>query len=327
MRVRPWPAGQKGLCMPTDALRGQARERIALVLVFLMPLLWTVNLVVARQATGVVTPHVLALGRWALAGVILTWWSRQELWRMRREVMKAWPHSLVLGACGMWICGAWVYIGAQSTGALNISLIYAAAPVLIAIGSVLWLGERFSSWQTVGVALSLSGVVHVVVRGEWTHLAQLRFVVGDLWVVCSAVAWAAFSLLQKKWHSPLGSSARLATMCMGGVVVILPFAVYELCADDAPVLGQQALVQMAATALIPGVLAYWIYGWTLKVLGASRVAVILYAGPLYAAVVAWGVLGESLGWYHLGGGALILSGVALVMLTKPADDLTPSSNA
>ena len=66
----------------------------------------------------------------------------------------------------------------------------------------------------------MSGVVHVVVRGEWTHLGELRFVVGDLWVVCSAVAWAAFSLLQKKWPSPLGSSARLATMCVGGVVVM-----------------------------------------------------------------------------------------------------------
>lgn len=306
--------------MSAELLRKQTRMRIALVLVWLMPLLWTVNLVVARQAPGVVTPHVLALGRWTLAGLILTWWSRQELWRLRREVMRAWPHSLVLGACGMWICGAWVYIGAQSTGAMNISLIYAASPVLIAIGSVLWLGERFSLWQALGVALSLSGVVHVVVRGEWTHLAQLHLVVGDLWVVCSAFAWAAFSLLQKKWHSPLGSMARLATMCMGGVVVILPFAVYELCATDAPALGQQALIQMVATALIPGVAAYWIYGWTLKVLGASRVAVMLYAGPLYAALVAWGVLGESLGWYHLAGGLLILSGVGLVMVTKPSEN-------
>lgn len=297
---------------------------MAMAMIWFMPLLWTVNLVVARQAPGVVTPHVLALGRWAIAGMVLVLWTHRELWRMRREVLKAWPQSVVLGACGMWICGAWVYIGAESTGAMNISLIYSSAPVLIAIGSALWLGERITLWQALGVAMSLSGVVHVVVRGEWTHLGELRFVVGDLWVVCSAVAWAAFSLLQKKWPSPLGSSARLATMCVGGVVVILPFAIYELCAADAPVLGQQALLQMMATALIPGVAAYWIYGWTLKVLGASRVAVILYAGPLYAAVVAWGVLGEPLGWYHLAGGVLILSGVGLVMATRRTNEaVTP----
>ncbi len=301
-------------------MREKARVRIALVLVCLMPLLWTVNLVVARQATGVITPHVLALGRWTLAGVILAWWSRHELWRKRREVIQAWPQSLVLGACGMWICGAWVYIGAQSTGAMNIALVYASAPVLITLGSVLWLRERFSLWQALGVGLSLAGVLHVVVRGEWAHLAEVQLVTGDLWVVCSAVAWAAFSLFQKKWHSSLGAMARLATMCAGGVVVILPFALYELSAADTPVLGRQALLQVVATALIPGVAAYWIYGWTLKVLGASRVAVILYAGPLYAALVAWGVLDEPLGLYHLAGGLLILSGVGLVMATKPSDD-------
>ena len=70
--------------MPTEGLlRAPAKERIALALIWFMPLLWTVNLVVARQASGVVTPHVLALGRWTLAGLILTWWSRQDLWRMR----------------------------------------------------------------------------------------------------------------------------------------------------------------------------------------------------------------------------------------------------
>jgi drug/metabolite transporter (DMT)-like permease len=67
------------------------------------------------------------------------------------------------------------------------------------------------------------------------------------------------------------------------------------------------MVGIAAVA--PGLVAYWIYGWAQKVLGASRVAVTLYLGPLYAALVAYAVLGESLGWHHVAGAALILPGV------------------
>jgi drug/metabolite transporter (DMT)-like permease len=78
---------------------------------------------------------------------------------------------------------------------------------------------------------------------------------------------------------------------------------------------------MAITALLPGVGAYWIYGWTQKVLGASRVAMTLYLGPLYTAVVAWLVLGEPLDWHHLTGGTLILSGVGLVMAVQTAHRL------
>jgi len=48
-------------------------------------------------------------------------------------------------------------------------------------------------------------------------------------------------------------------------------------------------------ALVPGLGAYWIYGWSQKILGVNRVAVTLYLGPLYAALAAWGVLNEPLG--------------------------------
>jgi drug/metabolite transporter (DMT)-like permease len=302
--------------MPTEALRAQSRSQLALVLIWFTPVLWTVNLISARLAPGVVSPHVLALGRWFLAGLILTWLARTELWRMRREVRAAWRHSVVLGACGMWICGAWVYMAGESTGAMNISLIYASSPVLIAVGSGLWLGEHLTKRQWAGVVVAMSGVVHVVVRGEWAHLSQVNLVPGDLWIVAASIAWAAYALLQKKWHSPLGSTARLATICMGGVAVLLPFALFELASPSTPVLGWHAVGLILLTALVPGLAAYWIYGWTQKILGASRVAVTLYLGPLYSGIAAWLLLGEPLGWHHVAGGALILSGVALVMAPK-----------
>jgi drug/metabolite transporter (DMT)-like permease len=105
---------------------------------------------------------------------------------------------------------------------------------------------------------------------------------------------------------------------MGGVAVLLPFALWELSLVGTPDLGMHAVWLMLITAMLPGVGAYWIYGWTQKVLGASRVAMTLYLGPLYTAVVAWLVLGEPLGWHHLAGGALILSGVGLVMAVQSA---------
>lgn len=119
------------------------RERLALWLLWITPALWSVNYIVARTAPGVVEPHMLALGRWALAGCILTWVVRKELWHQRQYLREtAWQY-LILGALGMLVCGAWVYQGAQTTTAMNMALIYAASPVLIALGAVLWLDERF----------------------------------------------------------------------------------------------------------------------------------------------------------------------------------------
>ena len=291
--------------------------RIAKLLFWVIPVLWIVNSMIARRAPGVITPHVLAFGRWLLASAILAFVARRELWQQRQELRKHAVRYLALGACGMWICGAAVYFAGQSTSLMNISLIYAASPVMITIGSVLWLGESFSVPKALGVAAALTGVVHVVVQGDWMRLATLQFVPGDLWIVAAAAAWAAYSLLQKHWPSPLGSTAQLAAITAGGVLVLFPFAVWEMLHGE-PVLGVQALSMVVVAALVPGICAYWIYGWTQKVLGAGAVAMTLYLGPLYAAVVAWLLLDEALGLHHLVGGVLILSGVALVMSGRKA---------
>jgi drug/metabolite transporter (DMT)-like permease len=159
--------------------------------------------------------------------------------------------------------------------------------------------------QVGGIVLALLGVLHVIVKGEWGALGSVQFVVGDWWIVAAMIAWALYALLQKVWTSPLGATARLAAICGGSMPFLLAARVNPVKRLSCRMLGIFA-------ALVPGVMAYWIYGWAQKILGASKVAVTLYLGPLYGAMLAWWVLGETLGWHHLWGGALILPGVYLV---------------
>ena len=48
-----------------------------------------------------------------------------------------------------------------------------------------------------------------------------------------------------------------------------------------------------------------------RVLGAARVGVVLYLGPLYSAVIAWLVLGERIEFFHAVCALLILPGIWL----------------
>lgn len=108
---------------PTD-------RRWPLAILLITPALWSVNYLVGRSAPGIIAPHMLALLRWSLAVVTLAAFAWPELWAKRHLLLtNAW-HYFVFGALGMWICGACVSIGARSTVATNIALIYALALVL-----------------------------------------------------------------------------------------------------------------------------------------------------------------------------------------------------
>jgi drug/metabolite transporter (DMT)-like permease len=294
-------------------MRPEQRLLWAQVLVWFIPALWAVNYFCARLAPGVVDPHILALGRWAIAGLILGGLARHEIWQARHQIWSDRWQYLALGTLGMLICGAWVYWGAQTTSAMNIALIYAAAPVLIAWGSAIWLDERMRPRQMFGVALALAGVVHVVVKGNWVALTQMQWSMGDVLIMAATLSWAAYALLQKKWVCTLSSTARLACICAGGVITLLPFALWESLQPQAPQWTWYATALLLAVALVPGIGAYWIYAWAQKTLGASRTSMTLYLGPLWGALVSWGLLGESLGWHHAVGSLLILPGVALVV--------------
>jgi drug/metabolite transporter (DMT)-like permease len=154
--------------------------------------------------------------------------------------------------------------------------------------------------------------VHVVLKGQWGHLADVQLVPGDGWIFAAALSWTVYSILLKKWPSPLSASARLTVISLAGVVVMLPFAVLEAWHNPLPTLTLQGFGLVLAAAAFPGYGAYLAFSIMQRELGAARVSVVLYLGPIYAAVIAWLVLGESLQWHHAFGMALILPGIYLV---------------
>jgi drug/metabolite transporter (DMT)-like permease len=289
---------------------------------WVLPALWSSNYLIARLAKGVISPHALALGRWSLAFALMLPFVGATLWRQRAHVRKEWRQIVMLGALGMWICGAWVYLGGLTTTATNIALLYAATPVAIAVVSVRLLHEHMSGWQRVGVAFALAGVLFVVIKGDIGNLLAVRFVAGDLWILAAAASWTAYSVLLKRWPSALDPAARTAAISAGGVLVLLPFSFVEWALVPPPPMSMQGLFLIVLAALVPGVLSYTGYAFLQRELGAARSALLLYLAPVYGALAAWVVLGEVPGWYHAVGALLILPSIWLA--TRPARAAPPS---
>ncbi len=299
-----------GLAAP-ELARTRRRQRLALALVWLTPALWSTNHVVARAAEGVVAPHALALYRWALALLLMLPFTLATLRAAPRLWLAEWPRLLVLGGLGMWVCGAFVYQGGHTTSALNMSLIYAVCPVGIAACSVLLLHERFSTTQRAAMALALAGVLYIIAHGDVQRLLAVQFTGGDAWIVVAAAGWVAYSVLLSRWPSVLAPAARLSAIIIGGLVLLLPFTLIEAWWAPQPPLSWRAAGLIGAAALLPGALSYTAYSYIQRELGAARTALMLYLAPVYAALLAWALLGEAPQAYHAVGAALILPSIWL----------------
>ena len=297
-------------CNPAAPLQ-PGEIRVAQALVFVAPALWSVNYLVARRAPGVIAPHALALFRWCVAALLLAAFCHREIAARRSVIVTEWKHLLVLGALGMWVCGAFVYIGGRSTSAINIGLLYAAAPVLIVLASTLILRERAGVLQLAGVGLGVAGVLHVLLRGEWWQLLQLHINPGDAWVAVAVLCWAAYSVLLRAWPSAFGPLARLTLIACAGSVVLIPVSIAEALFWLPCELLWKSLSLVLAAALLPGAGAYAAHSTMQRALGAARVSVALYLGPLYTAAIAWAVLGERIEVFHGVGALLILPGIWL----------------
>jgi drug/metabolite transporter (DMT)-like permease len=292
-------------------LKPTTAHRIALALLWITPALWSSNYVIARAADGVIAPHALALWRWTLAFVLLLPFSAGALVANFAQWRHEWRQMLVLGALGMWVCGAFVYIGAHTTSATNIGLIYAATPVAIALAGAWLLHERVTTQQRLGMALALAGVLFVIAKGAPANLLAVRFTVGDGWVLAAAVSWVVYTVLMQRWPSALGPTPRLAAIIAGGVLVLLPFTLLEVWAIETPPLGVKAMWLIVLAALLPGFISYQAYSYMLRELGVARAGLVMYLAPLYAAGTAWLVLGEAPHWYHAIGALLILPSIWL----------------
>jgi drug/metabolite transporter (DMT)-like permease len=293
----------------------ESRHRLAQILLFVTPLLWSANYIGARAAVGVIGPHQLALARWLIAFLVMLPFALPALRRAWPRWRYEWRSTLVLGALGMWVCGAFVYIGAETSPAVNISLIYALAPVLIAVLSIRLLGERLRPVQIAGAVVAMCGVVIILFKGSLENLRAIELTRGDVWIAIAMLSWTAYSLILKRKHSVLDPLARLTVITFAGVMVLVPFTAVEVAMIGLPQPTWTVLGLILLVALLPGFGAYQSYAYVQKELGAARTGLILYLGPIYAALVAWALLGEQPQWFHALGAALILPGIYLATRT------------
>jgi drug/metabolite transporter (DMT)-like permease len=284
------------------------------LLLTIPPLLWAGNAIVGRLVRDAVPPMTLNLLRWLLALVILLPLGSRIL-RPGSGLWTDWRRYSLLGLLGVGLYNSLQYLALQSSTPINVTLVASGMPVWMLLIGALFFKMPVRRRQVIGAALSITGVLLVLSRGEWRQLVAMRLVAGDVYMILATIAWSFYSwLLMQPNDRPAiradWAAFLLAQVVYGvlwsGVLAGVEWSVAEVRIDWSWKVAAALLFVAAGPAVIA--MRCWVSG--VQRAGPTVGAFFTNLTPLFAALMSSAFLGEAPHLYHIAAFALIVGGIA-----------------
>jgi drug/metabolite transporter (DMT)-like permease len=280
------------------------------ILLTLTSLFWAGNIVLARHVGNHVPPITMSCVRWFATFLILlpfAWPHLKQDWPVLRANL---PLLALLSVLGFAYNNAISYWALQYTEALNALLIQSAGPLFVAVWSLLLFGVRLTGAQLAGIALSLAGVLIIILRGDLGALASVSLNRGDLMFGSSLLAFALYSALLLRRPVTHQLSLISFTTCFGALMLV-PFSIWEFSNGATLKFDTLTMATLGYSIIFPSTLAYLFFNRGLALIGPNRAAPFFHLVPMFGSAMAILLLGEQLRPFHLIGYALVLAGVII----------------
>jgi drug/metabolite transporter (DMT)-like permease len=280
------------------------------LLLSLTSLFWAGNILLGRYVAGHLPPMTLSCVRWIGAFFILLPFAWPHLARDWPVLWARLPLMLGLSATGFAINNALAYWALQYTQALNALLIQSSGPLFVALWSLALFGVRLTWAQFAGIALSLAGVLTIILNGDWTALAHIRFNKGDIMLAGALASFGLYSTLMPR--RPVTHQLSLIVFTTGcGALLLLPFSIWEYATGFTLKFDTLTVATVVYVMVFPSALAYLFFNRGIALIGPNRAAPFFHLMPVFGSAMAILLLGEQPQLFHLIGYALVLAGIVI----------------
>lgn len=278
------------------------------LLLSITALCWAGNAIVGRLAAGHIPPVTLSFLRWSFAFLIVLPFAWNHLVRDWPVIRAKLGVMVVISLTGISAFNTLQYWALEHTQALNTLLLQSAGPLVVAMWSLILLGVRLTLAQAIGVLLSLTGVLVILLHGDLTTLSNIQFNEGDLIFLAAMVVFGLYSVLTLKRPAIHGLSFVAFTFGCGAACLI-PLLIWELFIRPVMALDARNIASLFYVAVFPSTLAYLCFNRGVLLIGANRAAPFFHVVPVFGSLMAIVFLGERPQLFHIIGFALVLTGV------------------
>ena len=282
------------------------------ILLFIQPIFMASNLVIARGAADFVPPISLAFWRWLVCFLILLPFTFKYFFKNYRSFKNELSKIFILGflACG--VCGAFPFIAGKTTTIINMGIIYSSSPIFIILISTFFFKEKINLIRIFGVLICIFGVLAIIIKGNINLLFQLKFTSGDLWMLGASVGWALYTVYLFNWKSSMPILERFTLIAMFGAISLFPFFILEEIYISKTNYDLIFLFWVVFAAISPSIIAFMLFNFVNKELGASITGSVLYLYTVYGAIYGTLFFDEYIESFHYLGTLLVFIGIFLI---------------
>lgn len=193
-----------------------------------------------------------------------------------------------------------------STSVANAVLLGNTAPIWVGLGAIVLFHQRLKRQFWWGVALAIAGASLIV----GLDLARMGGgTVGSLLALASSLFYASYLLVTQRARVRLDA---LSYFWLAAVASLLTLLGMTAVLDQPLAVPHSALLPLLGLGIVTHTLGWLSLNYAQGHLPASLVAPSLLGQPIIASLLAIPILGETLAWFQVIGGAIVMAGIFLV---------------
>jgi drug/metabolite transporter (DMT)-like permease len=273
-------------------------------------MLWSTSFLFIKLS-GDINPFVLAAMRGLIGASVLGLWFAVQAKSIRPDNGQ-WHHWVVLGALNGWIPNVLVAHALTQIGTAPAAMIQASGPLIVAVLShLLFVDERLTLRRFAGVLVGLAGMGILIGPAALPNSGISPW--GVLTMVATALSYASANLYVRSIRHAdpsrlaLGQQICSAIPATALALVVAGPSAFAAVPDSAASLLALGIVSTALPILL--------FMRLIRRAGPTRASMVGYLQPVWTAVLAVLFLNETIGLREFIGGAVVLSGVAIVSLS------------
>ncbi|MDH7508770.1 MAG: EamA family transporter [Methanomassiliicoccales archaeon] len=272
--------------------------------------IWGTSFVSAKIGVEHIDPFLFSFLRFVLASVVLLFVlavSKRFSWRIFND-------KLVWGIAGFNAVALELqHLGMTMTSATNAVLLIDINVVFVAIIAFFVLAEEISKKVVIGLVSGLVGVVIVSTNGDLSAIFTGSFL-GNAMVFCAGVLWAFYIVYQKKVlmreHDVLLVTCAVILVT---TIILVPLTLIFTGDYQVDLSGGMSAVY---TGIICTGLAFLLYNYGLKGMGATIASIILLLEIVFAMVFAFLILQEIPTIATWVGGGFIVFAIVIISVKR-----------